>query len=192
MTLKRIAVFCSVSSGNEADYLQAAKGVGEALAQRGITLIYGGGKDGMAGALVSAALGAGGDVIGVMPRFQVEKGKAYSQLKDLRIAKDLHDHKAIMAELGDGFIALPGGLGTLEEFFEILTWAQLGIHHKPCGLLNINGFFDKLLIFMDHILDKQFISQPVRDLLLTAEEPDEILDLFKDFSSRTAQSTVKL
>jgi uncharacterized protein (TIGR00730 family) len=192
MTLKRVAVFCSVSTGSEADYLQAAKDVGEALAKRGITLIYGGGKDGMAGALVSAALGAGGNVIGVMPRFLVEKGKAHNQLKDLRIAKDLHDHKAMMAELGDGFIALPGGLGTLEEFFEILTWAQLGIHHKPCGLLNINGYFDKLLIFMDHILDKQFISQPVRDLLLTAEKPDEILDLFMDFSSRNAQSTVKL
>jgi uncharacterized protein (TIGR00730 family) len=118
----------------------------------------------------------------VMPRFLVEEGKAYDQLKDLRIAKDLHEHKAMMAELGDGFIGLPGGLGTLEEFFEILTWAQLGIHHKPCGLLNVNGYFDNLLTFMDNVRDKQFISQPVRDLLLTAENPDKILDSFMDFS----------
>ena len=97
----------------------------------------------------------------------------------------------MMAELGDGFIALPGGLGTLEEFFEILTWAQLGIHHKPCGLLNVNGYFDKLLTFMDHIRDKQFISQPVRELLLTAEKPDEILDLFMEFSSRNTNGTTE-
>ena len=189
--INRITVFCSVSAGTEQEFMQAAQTVGEALAKRGIILVYGGCADGMAGALASAALGAGGQVIGVMPRFLVEKGKAFNQLKDLRVAKDLHEHKAMMAELGDGFIALPGGLGTLEEFFEVLTWAQLGIHHKPCGLLNVNGYFDKLLTFMDHIRDKQFISQPVRELLLTAEKPDEILDLFMEFSSRNTNGTTE-
>jgi len=164
--------------------------MGEALAKHGITLVYGGGGTGMLGAPARAALGAGGHVIGVMPQFLTEKGMALNQLKDLRVAKDLHEHKSMMAELGDGFIALPGGLGTLEEFLEILTWVQLGIHHKPCGLLNVNGYFDKLLIFMDHIRDNQFISLPVRDLLLTAEKPDELPTLFMEFSSKDTNVTL--
>jgi hypothetical protein len=164
--------------------------MGEALAKHGITLVYGGGGTGMLGALACAALGAGGHVIGVMPQFLAEKGIVLNQLKDLRVAKNLHEHKSMMAELGDGFIALPGGLGTLEEFLEILTLAQLGIHHKPCGLLYVNGYFDKLLIFMDHIRDNQFISQAVRDLLLTAEKPDELLTLFMDFSSKDTNVTL--
>jgi hypothetical protein len=184
----RITVFCSTSAGSDAEYLQTAQEVGEALAMRGITLVYGGSGDGMAGAMVRAALGAGGEVIGVMPRFLAEKGRAYNQLKDLRVAKDLHEHKAIMAKLGDGFIGLPGGLGTLEEFFEILTWAQLGLHQKPCGLLNVNGYFDQLLAFMDYVQEKQFMSETVRDLLLTAENPDKILELFTSFSSKTRKN----
>lgn len=186
MELHRITVFCSTSAGSDADYLKAAQRVGEALAKRSITLVYGGSGDGMAGALVRAALDAGGQVIGVMPRFLVEKGRAYSQLKDLRVAKDLHEHKSMMAELGGGFIGLPGGLGTLEEFFENLTWAQLGLHQKPCGLLNVNGYFDHLLAFMDHVQEKQFISQKVRDLLITAENPDKILELFKAFAAKNS------
>ena len=182
MDLHRITVFCSTSPGSDADYMKTASGMGETLARRGITLVYGGGKDGMAGAMVRAALGAGGEVIGVMPRILVEKGKAFDQLKDLRIANDLHEHKAMMAELGDGFVGLPGGLGTLEEFFEILTWAQLGLHQKPCGLLNVNGYFDQLLAFMDTVQKKEFISQTVRDLLLIAENPDKILELFSAYS----------
>ncbi len=178
MALHRITVFCSTSPGSDADYMKTASLMGDTLARRGLTLVYGGGKDGMAGAMVRAALGAGGEVIGVMPRFLVEKGRAFSELKDLRIAKDLHEHKAMMAELGDGFIGLPGGLGTLEEFFEILTWAQLGLHQKPCGLLNVNGYFDQLLTFIDVVQKKEFISQTVRGMLLTAENPDKILELF--------------
>jgi hypothetical protein len=181
MDLNRITVFCSTSTGTDAEYMKIAQAMGETLARNGLTLVYGGGKDGMAGAMVRAALGAGGEVIGVMPRFLVEKGKAFDQLKDLLIAKDLHEHKALMAELGDGFIGLPGGLGTLEEFFEILTWAQLGLHKKPCGLLNVNGYFDQLLAFMDTVQKKEFISQQVRGLLLTAENPDKILELFKAY-----------
>jgi uncharacterized protein (TIGR00730 family) len=181
MDLNRITVFCSSSTGTDADYMKTARALGETLARKGITLVYGGGRDGMAGVMVRAALGAGGEVIGVMPRFLVEKGRAFEHLKDLRIAKDLHEHKAMMAELGDGFIGLPGGLSTLEEFFEILTWAQLGLHQKPCGLLNVNGYFDQLFTFMDNVRRKEFISQSARDLLLTAEIPDKILELFSAF-----------
>ncbi len=185
MDFKRITVFCSTSTGTDADYLKTASAMGEILANRGISLVYGGGKDGMAGAMARAALEAGGEVIGVMPKFLVEKDKAFEQLKDLRIAKDLHEHKAMFAELGDGFIGLPGGLGTLEEFFEILTWAQLGLHQKPCGLLNVNGYFDQLLKFMDTVLNQGFISRSVRDLLLTAKNPDKILELFSAFNKKT-------
>ena len=182
--IKRISVFCSVSAGAEPEFAQAAQALGKTLAVRKITLVYGGGGDGMAGALVKSALEAGGEVIGVMPRFLVEKGKAFDQLKDLRVAKDLHVHKAMMAELGDGFIALPGGLGTLEEYFEALTWAQLGLHHKPCGLLNVNGYFDKLLDFMDQVRDRQFITHKTRELILIAEKPDALLDMFTEFINR--------
>jgi len=182
MDFQRITVFCSTSPGSDANYMETARMMGETLARRGIILVYGGGKDGMAGAMVRAALGAGGEVIGVMPKFLAEKGKAFEQLKDLRIAKDLHEHKAMMAELCDGFIGLPGGLGTLEEFFEILTWAQLELHEKPCGLVNVNGYFDHLLEFMDILLKKEFISRSVRDLLLVEENPDKILELFAAFA----------
>lgn len=183
MAITKVAVFCSVSSGSEPEFMQAAREMGKALALRGITLVYGGGGDGLGGALAGAAMTAGGQVIGVMPRFLVDKGRAFHLLKDLRVAKDLHEHKAIMAELGDGFIALPGGLGTLEEFFEIVTWAQLGLHHKPCGLLNVKGYYDQLLTFMDHVQEKAFISPATRSLILASETPDEILDLFLKFSS---------
>ena len=192
INLHRIAVFCSTSPGSDAEFMKNAHGMGETLAKNGITLVYGGGGDGMAGAMVRAALAAGGEVIGVMPRFLVEKGRAFAQLKDLRVAKDLHEHKAIMAELGDGFIGLPGGLGTLEEFFEILTWAQLGLHQKPCGLLNVSGYFDQLFAFMDLVREKQFITPPVRDLMLTAENPDKILELFSAFNLKNSKNPTGL
>lgn len=179
--IKRVSVFCSTSLGDIPDYAQAAAELGLTLARRGITLVYGGGKDGMAGHLVKATLEAGGKVIGVMPRFLVEKKKAFEELEEFYVAKDLHEHKAILADLGDGFIGLPGGLGTLEEFFEVLTWSQLGLHRKPCGLLNIKGYFDKLLSFMDDVRDGHFINKETRDLLLTAKKPDQLLDLFTEF-----------
>ncbi len=192
MALKRIAVFCGFNTGSEPEYMQAAQAMGNALAKREITLVYGGGRMGMQGALSRAVLEAGGRVIGVMPKSLVEKDMAFDQLTDLRVAKDLPEHKAMMAELAGGFIALPGGLGTLEEFFEILTWAQIGLHHKPCGLLNVNGYFDKLLAFIDHVRDMQFISQPARDLLITAENPDKILELFMEFASKKTNHSINL
>lgn len=181
--LEKISVFCSVSSGTDPAYLETARELGAALAERNITLVYGGSGLGMAGTLARAVLDGSGKVIGVMPRFLVEQGKALDQLDDLRVAKDLHEHKAIFAELGDGFIAPPGGLGTLEEFMEVFTWAQLKLHHKPCGLLNVNGYYDHLIVFLDHMRDQQFITQSVRDLLLIAKKPGELLNLFDSFIS---------
>jgi len=120
-------------------------------------------------------------VIGVMPRFLVDQGKAFGQLDEFQVAKDLHDHKARMAELGDAFIALPGGLGTLEEFFEALTWAQLRIHNKPCGLLNICGFYDQLLDFMDKVRDSRFIDERTRNLIIVSDDADELLERLVKF-----------
>jgi uncharacterized protein (TIGR00730 family) len=179
--INRITVFCSVSAGADPAYLAAARELGAALAERDITLVYGGSGQGMAGKLARAALEGGGKIIGVMPRFLVERGLAFDQVSDLRVAEDLHAHKAIFAELGDGFIAPPGGLGTLEEFMEIFTWAQLGLHHKPCGLLNVNGYYDKLISFLDQMRDDRFITSTVRDSLLIAEKPDALLNLFDKF-----------
>lgn len=176
--IKHIAVFCSTSLGDKPEFAEAARQTGLALARRKITLVYGGGKDGMAGHLVKAALEGGGKVIGVMPRFLAERGRAFEGLEEFHIAEDLRHHKAIMAELGDGFIGLPGGLGTLEEFFEALTWAQLGLHRKPCGLVNTAGYFDKLLDFMDSVRDGQFITPETRELLISAPDADTLIAKF--------------
>jgi hypothetical protein len=178
-----LAVFASSSTGDKPKYSQAAKDLGELLAKRRITLVYGANKDGLAGTLVRAVKDAGGYAIGVMPKFLVDQGKAFDGLDEFHVACDLHEHKALMAELGDGFIGLPGGLGTLEEFFEILTWAQLGVHHKPCGLLNICGFYDPLLSFMDLVHSSRFIDQKTREMIITSEKSDDLVDRLLKFKS---------
>jgi uncharacterized protein (TIGR00730 family) len=130
------------------------------------------------GELARSAIESGGKVIGVITQALVDEKVAFEGLADIRVVKDMHERKAVMAELSDGFIALPGGYGTLEEFFEALTWLQLGIHTKPCGLLNINGYYDKLLEFLDHAVDEMFIHKPHRDLILSSDKPGNLLDQF--------------
>jgi hypothetical protein len=179
--LSRITVFASSSSGDKPEFTLAAQELGMAIANHGITLVYGANKDGLAGTLARAAKDSGGRVIGVMPKFLVDQNKAFEGLDEFHVASDLHEHKACMSELGDGFIALPGGLGTMEEFFEILTWAQLGIHHKPCGLLNIDGFYDPLLAFMDQVRDSRFIDQTTRELIITSANPVDLIDQLLKF-----------
>ncbi|HUW13230.1 MAG TPA: TIGR00730 family Rossman fold protein, partial [Anaerolineae bacterium] len=142
--MERICVFCGSSPGSRPEFVEAAVQLGEDLARRGITLVYGGGRVGMMGALARGALDAGGEVIGVIPRDLVDQEVAYTDLLDLRVVDTMHERKALMVELAQGFIALPGGLGTLEEFAEVLTWAQLGIHRKPCGVLNVCHYYDSL------------------------------------------------
>jgi len=181
MKIKKIAVFCGFSSGTDLVFIESAWAMGAALAGKGISLVYGGGSTGLQGALARGALEMGGQVVGVMPRMLAEKGLALEDLKILHVIKDLPAHKRMMADLGDGFIALPGGLGTLEELFEMLTWAQLGIHSKPCGVLNVERYFDKLLDFLDQAARKEFMSGQDRRLLLSAEKPDRLLDLFKKY-----------
>lgn len=176
--LRRICVFCGASSGNRPAYVTAAKRVGRELAERGIGLVYGGGNIGLMGTLADACLEAGGYVIGVIPQALVAKEVAHKQLSDLRIVSSMHERKAMMAELSDGFIAMPGGWGTFEELFEVLTWGQLGLHRKPVGLLNVDGYFDPLLAFLRHAVEEQFVRSEFDQLLPVADSPIELLDRF--------------
>lgn len=150
--------------------------MGETLAKDGITLVYGGGNVGLMGVVADAALGAGGEVIGVMPEALVEREISHGSLTKLHVVSSMHERKALMSELSDGFVALPGGNGTLEEFFEILTWAQLGEHGKPCGLLNVGGYYDPLLTVFDHMVDQGFLAAKHRSIVQVESNPENILD----------------
>jgi uncharacterized protein (TIGR00730 family) len=179
--LRSIAVFCGSSLGSDTDYAAAAETLGRLLGDQKIALVYGGGNIGLMGKLATAALAAGAHVTGVIPKFLMEKEIGKIELPDLRIVTSMHERKALMAELADGFMALPGGFGTLEEFCEILTWSQLGLHQKPFGLLNTDGFYDHFLAFIDNAVARQLIRPKHRELLLTATEPAELLDLMRNF-----------
>jgi uncharacterized protein (TIGR00730 family) len=171
-----LCVFCGSSEGKRPEYRSAAVTLGTLLAQRGIGVVYGGASVGLMGALADAALAAGGQVTGVIPRHLVDRELAHPGLTDLRITESMHERKALMADLASGFAALPGGLGTLEELAEITTWAQLGLHSKPIGLLNVGGFFDLLLQFVDQMIAERFMPAAHRGLLAPSETPAELLD----------------
>jgi uncharacterized protein (TIGR00730 family) len=174
--LKRICVFCGSSPGGHPAYRAAAADLGRELARRGITLVYGGGKVGLMGVLADAAIAAGGEVIGVIPESLMAKEVGHAGLPDLRVVGSMHERKALMAELADGFIALPGGVGTFEEFFEIVTWAQLGLHARPCGLLNVRGFYDPLLGLLDHAVAERFIQPAHREIVIVETEIGPLLE----------------
>ncbi|HET9911309.1 MAG TPA: TIGR00730 family Rossman fold protein [Anaerolineales bacterium] len=176
--MKRICVFCGSSPGASPEYLQAATQLGHTLAGKNIGLVYGGAKVGMMGRIAEAVLEKKGEVIGVIPKGLVEKEVSFTGLADLRVVDSMHERKAIMAELADGFIALPGGLGTLEEFFEVVTWAQLGLHLKPCGLLNVRHYYNKLMDFLDHMVKEKFIELEHRSMILIDEDPDRLIQRF--------------
>src|ERR1035437_4139675 len=175
--MRKVAVFCGSSLGAEKAYAEAAEELGRLLAAKKIGLVYGGGNIGLMGKLATAVLASGGHVTGVIPKFLMAKEIGKIELPDLQIVESMHDRKARMAELSDGFIALPGGFGTLEEFCEILTWGQLGLHAKPFGLLNVAGFYDHFLAFLDNAVAKQLIKSKHRALLLTAADPRELIHL---------------
>jgi uncharacterized protein (TIGR00730 family) len=176
--LRSICVFCGASSGGDPRYAAAAAAVGERLARRGIQLVYGGGRLGLMGAVADAALAAGGRVVGVIPRGLVDRELAHGGVSELRIVDTLHQRKAVMAELSDGFIALPGGLGTLEELAEVLSWAQLDLHAKPIGLLDVDGYFAGLEAFLDHAVAEGFVAERHRRLLLVDNDIDRLLAAF--------------
>jgi len=174
--LGRICVFCGSNPGNDPAYGEAARAVGGLLAARGITLVYGGGRVGMMGAVAEGALAAAGKVIGVIPEGLRRKELAYDGLSELIVTRTMHERKQRMASLADGFIALPGGFGTFEEFCEILTWAQLGLHEKPCGLLSVKSYYTPLLALFDHAVGEGFLKPAYRQLVLTEEDPQELLE----------------
>nr|MDQ3828277.1 TIGR00730 family Rossman fold protein [Candidatus Tectomicrobia bacterium] len=156
--MKRLCVYCGSNPGSQPDYTEAARNLARVLVKRNIEVVYGGASVGIMGVLADAILAEGGHVIGIIPQALVDKEVAHRGLSDLRVVKSMHERKTLMAELSDGFIALPGGLGTLEELFEVLTWALLGLHQKPCGLLNIRDYYRSLIDFLDHAVAERFIK----------------------------------
>lgn len=178
MGLRRVCVFCGSSDGARPEYGRAAVALGEALAGRGIGLVYGGAHVGLMGRVADACRGAGGEVTGVIPERLVEAEVAHTGLDDLRIVGSMHDRKSLMADLSDGFVALPGGFGTFEEFCEVVTWSQLGLHPepKPCGLLDVAGYYGPLVALFDRAVDEGFIRPVHRGLVLAADDPGALLD----------------
>jgi len=172
----RLCVFCGSSSGASDVYRNAAEAFGALLAGRGIELVYGGAHTGLMGALADAVLASGGQVIGVIPQALIEREAAHHGLTDLRIVGSMHERKALMASLSDGFIALPGGIGTLEELFEVWTWSQLGLHAKPCALLDVDGFYAGLSAFLDHVVAQGFLRAKQRQALITEADPAVLLE----------------
>ncbi len=179
--IHRLAVFCGSNPGARPDYVAAAQSLGRLLCERGIGIVYGGSSVGLMAAIADTMLDDLGDVIGVIPRMLVEREVANRALTDLRIVESMHERKAVMAELADGFIALPGGIGTLEEFFEIWTWAQLGMHDKPCGLLNVAGYFDPLLEFLDRAVAEKFVRDAHRQMVVVESDPARLLERFEAY-----------
>jgi uncharacterized protein (TIGR00730 family) len=174
--VKRVCVFSGSSPGSDLAYRAAATDLGHRLAERGIELVYGGASVGLMGAVADAAMEGGGHVIGVIPQSLVDREVAHPGLGDLRVVDSMHERKALMADLSDAFVALPGGVGTLEELFEVYTWNQLGLHAKPLGLFNVRGYYDGLARFLDHAVTERFVTPQHRAMLLVAEELDALLD----------------
>lgn len=188
--MKRVCVFCGSSAGSRPAYLQSAQATGRTLARRGLGLVYGGGSVGLMGAIADAALAAGGEVVGVIPEALQLRELAHAGLSALHVVGSMHERKARMAELADGFIALPGGMGTLEELAEILTWAQLGLHARPCGLLDVGGYYQPLIAFFDGAVAEGFLRAEHRKLLVVAEDPDVLLDRFAVWEPPTVEKWI--
>mgnify|MGYP006274982705 CR=1 FL=1 len=173
--IRSLCVFCGSSPGVDGAFVAAAEELGRLLALRGIRLVYGGGRIGLMGAIADAAVAAGGEVVGVIPRSLLDKEVGHQGLSELHVVASMHERKALMADRADGFIALPGGIGTLEELFEVWTWGQLGLHRKPFGLLNVAGFFDPLLAFLDQLADRRFLRPEHRGMLRIRAVPGDLL-----------------
>ena len=188
--MKRVCVFCGSNAGIREDYRIAAQGLAGALARLRLGLVYGGGNVGLMGVLADSMLRAGGEVVGVIPHSLVAKEVAHHGVTELRVVDTMHQRKALMNELSDAFIALPGGFGTLDEFFEILTWAQLGIHGKPIGLLNVAGYYDSLLAMLDHAVNERLLRPAHRELVIADTDVHALLQRFASFAPLQAGKRV--
>jgi len=190
MRVRSVCVFCGASIGANPAYREAAVALGQAIARRGLTLVYGGGAVGLMGIVADAAMAAGGEVVGIIPQSLLDAEVGHKGLSRLEVVDGIHARKARMAELSDAFIALPGGLGTLEELFEVWTWGQLGYHAKPLGLLDVNGFYEKLGGFLDHIVEEGFVRPQHRAMLLLGQQADALLDGMSEFVAPVAPKWV--
>lgn len=190
--LRRVAVYCASNDGARPEYLACARAVGTMMAARGLTVVYGGGRVGLMGALADAALAAGGEVIGVMPHALVQREVAHYGLTALRVVESMHERKAMIAEMADAFITLPGGLGTLEEFFETWTWAQLGVHHKPMGLFDVAGYWTPLLALLDHVEAEGFLRGNPREWLVVSDEASSMLQQLQAFQAPAVRRWLRL
>ena len=179
--MKRICVFCGSSAGSQPEYRACAEQLGAELSRRKIGLVYGGGNVGLMGAIADSVLEAGGEAIGVIPEHLMSREIGHSRLTKLHIVHSMHERKALMADLSDAFITLPGGFGTLEEFCEVLTWSQLGLHVKPCGIVNVLGYYTPLLAMLDHAVEERFLKLQNRALVMTRETPAELLRAFDEW-----------
>ena len=187
MKVSRVCVFCGSSPGRDPDYARVAREFGTLLAHESIGLVYGGGKTGLMGEIADAALRSGGEVIGVIPGHLDTREVAHRGLTDLRVVSTMHERKAMMADLADGFVGLPGGLGTLEEFFEVATWSQLGIHAKPAVLLNMKGYYDLIVRFLDRAVEEGFVREEHRPLVAVCHETETILETLRSFRPVVAE-----
>jgi uncharacterized protein (TIGR00730 family) len=179
--MKSITVFCGSSSGFRPEYAEAARELARLLVKQNIRLVYGGGKVGLMGIIADEVMKNGGEVIGIIPESLDKKEVAHRGITELRVVSSMHERKALMAELADGFIAMPGGIGTFEEFFEILTWAQLGFHHKPCGLLNVKNYYDDLLKLCDNAVHQGFLRAEHRQLIIESSDSQLLLEKMTRF-----------
>ncbi len=186
-SIQRVCVFCGSSFGKKAVYLQSAEELGNYLADHNIGLVYGGGNVGLMGAMADAALAAGGEVIGVIPEHLMAREVGHRGLTKLHIVQSMHERKALMADLSDAFLALPGGFGTFDEFCEVLTWSQLGLHQKPCGLLNVNGYYTPLLEMFDHAVTEGFLRPENRAIVLAGETIPRLLDAMRAWRPVTVE-----
>ncbi len=181
--MRRICVYCGSNPGRNPRYREAAAELGHALAGRGLGLVYGGASVGVMGAIADSVLACGGEAIGIIPESLAVKEVAHDGLSQQHVVKSMHERKALMAEMSDGFVALPGGWGTIEEIFEILTWAQLGFHDKPCGLLNVDGYFDGLFRFLEHAIAEQFVKPVYRQMLIMETDAGRLLQRFESYEA---------
>jgi uncharacterized protein (TIGR00730 family) len=183
--VERICVFCGASPGARPEYRTSAAELARLLAAEGIGVVYGGGGVGMMGALADAVLAEGGKITGVIPRSLVDREIAHPDVRDMRVVGSMHERKALMAELADAFVALPGGIGTLEELFEVYTWAQLGLHRKPCALLNVEGYYDAVADFLSHAVTERFLREETRELLMVESDPATLIERLHSFEPPT-------
>ena len=178
---RSVCVYCGASPGHDPVYAEAARALGREMVKRNLALVYGGGHVGLMGIVADAVLDAGGEVTGVIPKALMDTEVGHDRLTRLLVVKDMHERKALMAEHSDGFIAMPGGIGTLEELFEAMTWAQLGFHEKPVGLLNVNGFYDKLTAFLSQLEQEGFLRAEHKNLLINEDDPSTLLERLSAF-----------